>query len=222
MSKPTILILDTSLHDTQAALFENNTCLSQMTRRSERGQAEILFPVLDDVLREANKTWRDIAQVIVTVGPGVFTGIRTGIAAARALRLALGIEVKGVGTLSVLAHQAQEKNKTVLALIDAHKDEAYAQSFSPQSAPLMEPALLKMDALENLLERASAILAYPPLFAKELAQTYSQHAAKFQPIERLDPVAMLSSAKIAALDPLPLYVRAPDAVAQQNAQLKRA
>ena len=72
----------------------------------ERGHAEALFPMLDEALDEAGVSWRALSRIGVCTGPGSFTGIRVGIAAARGLALGLGIPSVGIGRLEALAADA--------------------------------------------------------------------------------------------------------------------
>jgi tRNA threonylcarbamoyladenosine biosynthesis protein TsaB len=212
-----ILVLDTALHCAQAALFDGERCLAEKMRKGERGQAEILLPLLEEILGEAKLNWKDLNKIIVTVGPGVFTGIRTGIAVARALKLALAIPVVGVSTLHVLAAQAQEKNKPVLALIDAHKSEVYAQQFLPELKGQSQPMLVKISELADYVKNAGQIVAYPSAFVKTLA-----NQKDIQAVDQLDLAQALKCAAYAPLDALPLYVRAPDALPQAGPLLRRA
>lgn len=211
------LVIDTALHCAQAALFESECCLAQGMRKNDRGQAEILLPLLEDLLKEARLEWKSISQVIVTVGPGVFTGIRTGIAVARALKLALDIPVIGVSTLHVLAAMTSEKNKSAFSLIDAHKNEVYAQLFFPDLKAHSEPMLLNVAALPPHFSEAGEIIAYPAAFLKALGDQENVQA-----VDRLDLHAALKCALLLPLEALPLYVRAPDALPQKGALLRRA
>jgi tRNA threonylcarbamoyl adenosine modification protein YeaZ len=212
-----ILILDTALHCAQVALFEGKTSLAQASRIGDRGQAEILLPLLKDILNEAKLSWNDLKKVIVTVGPGVFTGIRTGIAVTRALRLALDIPVIGVSTLHVLAAQAEDKNKSALALIDAHKGEVYAQLFSSGLKAQSQPILLKISELAAYAKNAGQAIAYPSAFVKTLVDQKD-----IQALDQLDLTQALKCAALSPLEPLPLYVRAPDALPQAGSLLRRA
>ena len=69
----------------------------------ERGHAEALMPMLDAVLAEAGAGYRDLTRIAVCTGPGSFTGIRIGIAAARGLALGLGVPAIGITRLEALA-----------------------------------------------------------------------------------------------------------------------
>ena len=69
-----------------------------------RGQAERLFPLLEELLAEAGATWRDLARIGVGVGPGNFTGVRISVSAARGLALGLGIPAVGVTLFQTTMH----------------------------------------------------------------------------------------------------------------------
>ena len=74
----------------------------------ERGHAERLMPMMAEVMEEAGLAFSDIDRIAVTVGPGTFTGVRVGVAAARGLALASGVATVGATSLAVMAHQADE------------------------------------------------------------------------------------------------------------------
>src|SRR5947207_7581458 len=74
----------------------------------ERGHAERLIPMMTEVMDEAGLAFSDLHRIAVTVGPGTFTGVRVGMAAARGIALASGLAVVGTTTLAVMAHQADQ------------------------------------------------------------------------------------------------------------------
>ena len=75
-------------------------------REMERGHAEALFPMIEEALAEAGAAYRDLSRIGVCTGPGSFTGVRVGIAAARGLAMGLGIPAIGIGRLEALAAEA--------------------------------------------------------------------------------------------------------------------
>src|SRR5690606_26907179 len=70
------------------------------------GQAERLMPMIDEVLRESGRKLQDLDAIAVTEGPGTFTGVRVGVAAARGLALATGLPIRATTSLHVMAHRA--------------------------------------------------------------------------------------------------------------------
>lgn len=95
-SDPVVLAFDTSAAHCAAALLVGERIVVARTEDMGRGQAERLFPLLEEILSEAGKTWRDLTAIGVGVGPGNFTGIRISVSAARGLALALGIPAVGI------------------------------------------------------------------------------------------------------------------------------
>ena len=110
-----ILGIDTSADQCAVALVDGD----RVWRRAEimaRGHAEALFPMIDDVLAEAGASMADVTRVAVCTGPGSFTGIRAGVAAARGLALGLGVPAVGVSRMAALASGAGRAGTIALAL----------------------------------------------------------------------------------------------------------
>lgn len=141
-----------------------------------KGQAESLFPLIDDLLKSHDLAYSDLNRIGVGIGPGNFTGIRISVSAARGLALALGIPAIGVSNFEATAHPHA---RPVTVEIAAPRDMAYVQSFSSdgtKSDPIMTPAsgghipLAPIDALiENIAiiaETAEEIAPATPLYIK--------------------------------------------------------
>ena len=114
-----------------------------------KGQAERLFPMLEEVLAEHGKLWSDLTAIGVCTGPGNFTGVRISVAAARGLSLSLNIPAVGVTKLEAMAYGT--KGRAVCAL-DARRERAYVQVFQdakPVDAPQMIALLNIFDQLED-------------------------------------------------------------------------
>jgi tRNA threonylcarbamoyladenosine biosynthesis protein TsaB len=213
-----VLAIDTAGVDCAAAVFDSDTgkILGRVSETIGRGHAERLMAMIDQALAQAKLALADVDRVGVTVGPGSFTGIRVGVAAARGLALALGVDCVGVSTLDVLARTAGETGKPVLAAINAHRDEVYAQSFE-DGLPQGEPLLLE---LGDYLARAAIpgtvlVGSAATLVADREAETGPDH----YPIEI---VARISATAKAQGKPKPLYLRGPDAKPQTGFAVSRA
>lgn len=213
-----VLAIDTAGVDCAAAVFDSDSgkLLGRVSETIGRGHAERVMAMIDEALDEAKLTLTDVERIGVTVGPGSFTGIRVGVAAARGLALALGVECVGVSTLEVLAQTASETDKPVLAAINAHRDEVYAQGFEA-GVPVGEPLLLELD---DYLARAAVtgtvlVGSASVLAADRNAETGPDH----YPIEI---VARISATAKAQGKPKPLYLRGPDAKPQTGFAVSRA
>jgi len=97
-----ILSFDTSGPYCAAALLDGETVLAARDEPMKRGQAERLLPLLEDLLAEAGRGWKDVTRIGVGTGPGNFTGIRIAVATARGLALGLKIPAVGVTTFEVI------------------------------------------------------------------------------------------------------------------------
>jgi tRNA threonylcarbamoyladenosine biosynthesis protein TsaB len=84
-----------------------------------RDQAARLLPAIETVLGEAGVGRRELSLIAVTIGPGSFTGVRVGLAAARGLAVGLGVPLAGLATTSVLRAQAVPRGRAVVAAIDS-------------------------------------------------------------------------------------------------------
>ncbi len=108
-----------------------------------------LLELCEDALAAIGAGWDDVTRIGAGVGPGTFTGLRIGIATARALSAARDIEVVPVSTLSALAHGADPAGD-VLAVIDARRGEAFAAPFRA-GTPGASPAAVAPEALAGLV-----------------------------------------------------------------------
>lgn len=125
-----ILAFDTSAaHCAAALLFADRVILRH--EPMEKGQAERLMPLLEELLAEGGIGWRDLAALAVGTGPGNFTGVRIAVAAARGLALGLGIPAVGVTRLEALAHGLP---RPVTVIEDARRGAVHVQLFTATGA----------------------------------------------------------------------------------------
>lgn len=226
-----ILAFDTAGNGCSACLWQDGTVLAQARLGMERGQAEALVPLLSSLLDQAGLDWPQLDRLAVTVGPGSFTGVRVGLATARALALATGLPVVGVTTLElfatmahaeILAHRLEQaEDGALLALIDARRDDLYCQAFDATTlSPLTAPDSLRLDDIAPLLARlgrtATACGDAQPLAEALLTDGTLQRWCG----DRLaDPVILAELASHRAPEntvPTPLYIRPPDAALPAN------
>ena len=137
-----VLAIDTSLGAVSVCILAHGATepLARETLPMQRGHAEALLPMLDRLVGGLDGGFGALGRVAVTVGPGSFTGIRVGVAAARALGLALKVPVIGISTLTVLAAPAIAGNTQfrIVAAIDAKHGCVYAQGFESDGSTLFE------------------------------------------------------------------------------------
>ncbi len=144
-----LLALDTATEACSVALWVDGAVAMAQRRLMVRGHAEALMPMVAAVMAESGLAYGDIDAFAVTRGPGTFTGLRIGLAAARGLALAAERPLIGLTTLEVLAASVPvaRRGQSLMAAIDARRDEIYGQVFATDLTPLGEPAARSADAL---------------------------------------------------------------------------
>ena len=115
----------------------------------ERGHAEALMPMIVAVLADAGIGFPALGAVAVTIGPGSYTGIRVGLAAAKGIALARGIPLIGVTTLEAVARAARDQRPgaPVLVVLETKRADLYVQGFAADLAPLAPPLAIAPDAV---------------------------------------------------------------------------
>lgn len=117
--------------------------------------ASRLLALCEELLAEAGAGWGDVTRIGVGVGPGTFTGLRIGVATARALAQATTADVVPVSTLQALALGARERDANghaLLAVLDARRSEVFTAGWSPAMRPLIAATAVAPVALAALLE----------------------------------------------------------------------
>ena len=147
-----ILAFDTCLDAVSVAVARAEAAgvrvLEERCERPRAGHAERLLPMLLEALARHNLGFAEIGRIAVTRGPGSFTGVRTGIATARALALAIGCPAVGVGLLAVIASQARAQlgaasaERPLAVALEARAGMVYFQLFAGTRAGHEPPLLL--------------------------------------------------------------------------------
>src|SRR5471030_810279 len=143
-----VLAIDTALEACSAAVLDTERAgaTANETLPMVRGHAEALIPLIARVLETARLTFSEIDRIAVTTGPGSFTGLRVGIAAARGIALASGKPAVGLSTLSAYAAPfiASDDTLPVVSVIDARHDHVYLQVFGPGGRTMVTPRIVPL------------------------------------------------------------------------------
>jgi tRNA threonylcarbamoyladenosine biosynthesis protein TsaB len=193
------------------------------------GHAERLMPIIEETLTRSGVGLRDIARLAVSVGPGSFTGVRVGVAAARALSLATGKPVVGVTSLSAMAHEARQqlgdaaRGRLLIAAVDARGGMVYVQLFEDSGAAGV-PALLRPAEAAAMVGRRQAVIvgSGAVTVANSVADASGQVEVALVDLQpRARAVAALA-VDLAPTGPVrPLYLRLPDARLPADQSLPR-
>jgi tRNA threonylcarbamoyladenosine biosynthesis protein TsaB len=217
-----VLAIDTSGSGCAAAVYDGaaGEVLARAGADIGRGHAERLMDFVDQALLASDRQLAEIDRIAVTIGPGSFTGIRVGVAAARGLALALGKPAVGISTLQLVAESAREKqpSRPVLAVIDAKRDEVYVQAFTARGEPGGEPEILPLGAARDRFSGFAGVLCGSGVPLVAAAETVGgPDEIDIALVGRLGAAADPASAK-----PKPLYLRGPDAKPQAGFAVTRA
>jgi len=125
-----ILNIETATKNCSVAVAKDGiTVLCKEMAEEGYSHAEKLHVFIEDVLKELSLTFKDLAAVAVSQGPGSYTGLRIGVSAAKGLSFALDIPLIAVDTLASLAAQVQVSEGCIVPMIDARRMEVYSAIF---------------------------------------------------------------------------------------------
>lgn len=153
----TILAIDTSTVVSSVALAESDRLLAELTLQTRRTHSEHLMPHIADLLTKAEKGKSDIQAIAVSIGPGSFTGLRIGLATAKALAYALKLKIIGVPTLAALAHNCYAPGITLAPMLDAQKGNIYFALYQWRQDRLHEVSAPAVSSAESVGARLSTL-----------------------------------------------------------------
>jgi tRNA threonylcarbamoyl adenosine modification protein YeaZ len=225
-----ILAIDTSCAAASAAIVDASTrqALARLSEPMAHGQAEALAPMVERVAQETEGGLAAIGAIAVAVGPGSFTGIRIGLALARAMGLALEIPVIGVSTLVAFAAPLLDAPGpgVIVSAIDAKHGSVYFQAFEATGRPLFAPRV------SSLRDAVAAVGAGPLRLAGDCAEAFAIEARRLgrtveivaaDPYPDIVAIARVGLASNADdWPPRPLYVKPPDATPKTADVIARA
>lgn len=226
-----ILAFDTCFGAVSAAVRWRNArgewLLREAYEARSTGHAERLFPMIEEVMEGAGLAFSAIDRIAVTLGPGTFTGVRVGIAAARAFALATGKPVVGATSLAVMAECARlllgpgQAAQPLAVAVDARRDMVYFQVFG-------DGIVQGRDALLLAPEQAAMAIKQRPVLvvgsgaAAVAAAAGGEAEARFGDLQPHARQLALMAPDLVPIDPvMPLYLRQPDAKPQGDKSLAR-
>lgn len=216
---PRILVVDTATRRGVVAAVLGQDVLAQRVHDQPTTHAERLFGMVEEVLADAGWIPSDVQLLAVGVGPGSFTGVRVGMAAAKGIGFALSIPLLGVGSLEAMAHAARRRlgPGPVVALIDAKKGEVFVACHDEDGRLRAGPDHLPRQDVDAWLEAIGG----SPVVVGEIGQTLGLRHGRWHRDPECDLPGPGSVAAMAwtqwaetgrdQIDSLePMYVRPPD------------
>ena len=218
-----ILAIDTAAHLCAACVHDGAAERGRSVRDIGKGHAEQLMEVIDEALADAGAAYADIGGIAVSVGPGSFTGIRVGVAAARGLALGLGIPSASVTTLEALALEARDRfpDRPVIAALDAKRDEIYVAAFAADGSEATAPRIASLAEVASMAGPGTVLCGTAvPLIEAATGQRFD--TGPVGATADISAYARVAAGRGFAQDkPRPLYLRGADAKPQSGFALPR-
>lgn len=144
---PVILAIETATRLCSVAVGRDGALLGERELESDKHiHAEKVNVFIDEVIRAAGLTLKDLDAITVGIGPGSYTGLRIGLSAAKGLCFGLEVPIIGISTLETLAAVAGGRGSVQWPMIDARRMEVFTQSFSADGSALEEPRPVVLDS----------------------------------------------------------------------------
>jgi len=155
-----LLLIDTAVNAASVALTSDKKILAQKEKTRQNDPAAWLHPAIQSLFEETGISIGQLDAVGVTAGPGSYTGLRVGMAAAKGFCFAQNIPLISISTLQLLAAGVQEEaTDLIIALIDARRDEVYAGVYDRDLRPVVEEQamILGTDSFQSWREKNHVI-----------------------------------------------------------------
>ena len=213
-----ILGFETASGRCSVAVTEGNNLLAADLITTQSMQAEELLSMIEAVLTKAKLTLNDIEYLAVTNGPGSFTGIRIGLAAALGLVMAQKITPVIVSNFAIINFKIREQVRLfdyAAVIIDAYRGECYLQIFDKQNQALEEPKLIKLEEVAVEIAKLKGVVVcgggtcHKLLFPPEVMILPRFPHPDARSVCRLANAQILRGGYSSNIEPL--YIRLPDA-----------
>ncbi len=211
---PYTLAIDTALGCTSLALGRDGVCVAHRYEEDRQLQASHTNAWIEALLEQQQTHYQELGRIITNVGPGGFTGLRIGLAAARAIGHALNIPVLGFTTLDIIAYAAENQGMTrpFTTLLPAGRKEVFIQRFQPGSDTHTPASMVKKETLSEHIAPSDKIATSQ----KELGESIVHDELYIHDVSsNAQQLLLLADSDISPRQPSPLYIKPPDAVPQQ-------
>jgi len=231
-----ILALETSAKAVSAAVAEDGVLLASGYLNTGLTHSRTLMPIVEAMLKNADLCMEDIGAVAVASGPGSFTGIRIGVAAAKGLAFAAGIPVVGVSTLEAMARNLILWDGLIVCAMDARRSQVYNAVFEAADGALTRltpDRAVGLDELSKELEISKkrkivvgdgGRLCYNRLLEDKIACTLAPPHLLMQNASGVALAAeelLRAGMGLSAQDLAPVYLRPAQADRLRNEQMKK-
>lgn len=216
LSSPMLLAIDTATEQCSVAVRVNGQTIARLTATA-RGHAELILPMIQEVMAEAGVGFADLDAIAFGRGPGAFTGVRLAVGVVQGLAFARNLPVLPISDLAAIAQQAVPRlsaGSTVLVCMDARMGEVYTGAFAVTEAGLVAalnneqvcaPEATPLVTAQQGL--GAGFIAYPVLRERFSTLPHETALPRASEIALLAEHDFLSGKAVSAEQALPVYLR---------------
>ena len=151
-----ILGIDTSTMAANVAVLEDDKLICEYTINTKKTHSQKLMPMIENMLKLSDLEVKDIDAIGICVGPGSFTGLRIGMATAKAMAHVNNIPIIGVNSLEILGANMNICDKKICAILDAQRNQVYMNTYKLENNKITQLDEISMTPIDELLEKLSS------------------------------------------------------------------
>ena len=146
-----ILAFDTSTEKFSISILKNNKIVLNLSKIINKTYSKFLIPILKKSLEKSKLDVKEINYILISLGPGSFTGVRIGIAAAKGLGMPHKINISGFNNMDILANSINDniKEKRIVTIIKSKKSDYYFQVFDSKKKPIKKISFFSINNLPS-------------------------------------------------------------------------
>jgi tRNA threonylcarbamoyladenosine biosynthesis protein TsaB len=205
------IYIDTAVKGCNIALFDQGEIFAHVQEPIERGHAEAILPLYEELMQSIGKTPQDIENVYVSVGPGSFTGLRVGLSVARFIGYSLGVLVHGITSFQAFsAHVKNEQDRCVI--VETKRSDYYVQMFDENHNALNDPQSISSDDVAIMLKQYPYCIITGDAVDRLMSEipNLTQETQQQEMISIDDVVVAIQSGDIKTIEPNAFYIRDAD------------
>ena len=151
-----ILGIDTSTMAANVAVLEDDKLICEYTINTKKTHSQKLMPMIENILKLSDLDIKEIDAIAICVGPGSFTGLRIGMATAKAMAHVNNIPLIGVNSLEILGANMDLCNRNICSILDAQRNQVYMNKYILKDDKITELEEISIKPIDELLEEISS------------------------------------------------------------------
>lgn len=231
-----VLGIDTSSMATSIAVIEDNKLICEYTVNTKKTHSQKLMPMIENMLMMSDLKIKEIDMIAICIGPGSFTGLRIGMATAKAIAHVNNLPIVGVNSLEILAANMDLCDKKICSVLDAQRNQVYTGKYSFENGKLIELCNVDVVEIETLIDELSVtdeewIIVGEAVYKYEEMINNTKNICIPQPSHNVSKASSLCSVAIDKYNNnidvkdcytiYPMYIRKSQAEVQYDEKMKR-